>query len=118
MFDATKADRGRILSFQNPTLCPDLQDTMTDKPCTMTTAEVAASECLQIPVELFSVIGGFLAGDLCFGTLANLNVASKAVMEETLPVLYETIFLQWSESLCGTLRDKGEGVQGAWKHVK
>lgn len=60
---------------------------------------------VHLPVELFSVIGGFLAGDLCFGSLASLNATCRGFYEETLPVLYETIVLQWSDSFCTTLRD-------------
>jgi hypothetical protein len=39
------------------------------------------------------VVAEFLAGAHCFGTLANLNIASHNVHDQTLPVLYETLLL-------------------------
>lgn len=57
----------------------------------------------HLPVELIVRIGEFLAGDLCFGVLASLNVACRAVHEETQSVLYETIILRYSEYLIAIL---------------
>lgn len=48
-------------------------------------------EFLRLPVEIFGVIAGLLTGCHAFGTVANLNVASRAIHHETLPVLYETV---------------------------
>lgn len=70
----------------------------------------------QLPVELFGVIGEFLSGDLCFGTLANLNAACRAVQEETLPVLYETLVLRWSDTISDDISRSSE-CKG-WGYVK
>lgn len=73
------------------------------------------SQASHLPAEIFSIIGGFLAGDLCFRTLADLNVASRAINEETLAVLYDTIILKWSNNVSDVLKgDKGKG----WKYVR
>jgi hypothetical protein len=45
----------------------------------------------QLPTELVVVIAEFLAGDLALGSLAQLNLATRAIHEETLPVLFETV---------------------------
>jgi hypothetical protein len=44
-------------------------------------------------VELLAIIAEHLIGDFAFGTAASLNLASKSVRSETLPVLYETVML-------------------------
>lgn len=46
---------------------------------------------LQLPTELIVIIAEFLAGSFAYESLANLNVATRAIWEETLPVLYETV---------------------------
>jgi hypothetical protein len=52
-----------------------------------------------IPVEVLVIVGQFLAGSYCFGTLANLNSASKALHQESQPVLYETLILKYSKEV-------------------
>lgn len=44
----------------------------------------------SLPIEVLVMISEFLAGDDCLGTLADFNVASRVIHQETLPVLYET----------------------------
>lgn len=46
---------------------------------------------VDLPFEIYSIIAGFLTGDSKFGTAANLNIVSKAMRQETLPTLYETV---------------------------
>jgi hypothetical protein len=46
---------------------------------------------VDLPFEIYSIIAGFLTGDSKFGTAANLNIVSKAMRQETLPALYETV---------------------------
>jgi hypothetical protein len=38
---------------------------------------------LPLPSEVFTIVAEFLAGENLFGTLANLNVASRLVREAT-----------------------------------
>jgi hypothetical protein len=45
----------------------------------------------QLPTELVAVIAEFLAGDLALGSLAQLNLTTRAIHQETLPVLFETV---------------------------
>lgn len=56
----------------------------------------------DLPLDIYGVIADFLAGSFAFGTLANLNVASHFIREETLPVLYETLLMndeeKWPQS--------------------
>lgn len=65
----------------------------------MTPQEEEALQLARVPVELLVSIAEILSGDLCFRTLANLNVASRVVHEETLSVLYETLTMQYSRLL-------------------
>jgi hypothetical protein len=44
-------------------------------------------------MELIVTVAEFLVGDFAFGTAANLSLASHAVHQETLGVLYETLCL-------------------------
>jgi hypothetical protein len=53
----------------------------------------------QLPVELIGVIAEHLIGGHAFGTVASLNLASKAIRRETLPVLYETLLLEHCKGL-------------------
>jgi hypothetical protein len=48
----------------------------------------------QVPVEIIGVIAEHLIGEFAFRTVARLNRASKAVHRETLPILYESLFLE------------------------
>ncbi|KAJ9091657.1 hypothetical protein QFC21_007132 [Naganishia friedmannii] len=48
--------------------------------------------CSTLPTEVLAVVAEHLIGQHAFGTTANLNLASKSVHHETLPVLYETYF--------------------------
>jgi hypothetical protein len=45
---------------------------------------------LDIPYDVISVVAEHLAGLNAFRSLANLNLASHGVRDETLPILYET----------------------------
>lgn len=45
----------------------------------------------QLPTELIVTIAEFLAGSFAYGSLAKLNLATRAVHEETLPVLFDTV---------------------------
>ncbi|KAJ9110417.1 hypothetical protein QFC19_001542 [Naganishia cerealis] len=47
----------------------------------------------RLPMELLTLIAQFLAGTNSFGTLANLNVASKGLLRETKPILNETMLM-------------------------
>ncbi|KAJ9113051.1 hypothetical protein QFC22_006147 [Naganishia vaughanmartiniae] len=51
----------------------------------------------RLPMELLITIAGFLAGSNAYGSLANFNLASKAVRTETRPVLNETMMLDSKE---------------------
>lgn len=56
----------------------------------------------DLPLDVYGIIAEFLAGSFVFGTLANINVASRLIQEETLPVLYETLLIddeeKWPQS--------------------
>jgi hypothetical protein len=68
-----------------------------------------------LPYEIYTVIGEWLTADNALRTLAHLNQASKAVREETLPVLCETMRLEDDETfLKSTL---GKDCKG-FKYVK
>lgn len=41
----------------------------------------------EVPLDVLGVVAEFLAGAHCFGTLANLNIASHDLHDQTLPVL-------------------------------
>lgn len=47
-----------------------------------------------MPVELFGVVAEHLIGDHAFVTTASLNMTCQAVRQETLPILWETVFCQ------------------------
>jgi hypothetical protein len=47
----------------------------------------------RISPALMLNIAGFLAGDMALGSLASLNIASRAIRTVTMPVLYETVIL-------------------------
>jgi hypothetical protein len=53
----------------------------------------------DLPADVFGVIAEFLAGSFAFGTLASLNVISKSIRDETLPVLYETFLMDDDDKL-------------------
>ncbi|KAJ9092584.1 hypothetical protein QFC19_008692 [Naganishia cerealis] len=42
-------------------------------------------------MDILITICEFLAGDLAFGTIADVNVANHAVHTDTLSILYETV---------------------------
>jgi hypothetical protein len=48
----------------------------------------------DLPVEILAVIAEHLIGQHAFGTAASINILSKAVHRETLPVLYESFFFE------------------------
>jgi hypothetical protein len=73
----------------------------------------------SLPIEVLVMIAEFLAGDDFLGTLAHLNLASRMIHQETLPILYETAVWPYEES------SKEEAVPwnyGCWeragKHVQ
>lgn len=49
-------------------------------------------------------MGEFLAGEREFPTLSRLNRASRALHEETLPVLYETVRIETEEAFTGCVQ--------------
>lgn len=49
-------------------------------------------------------MGEFLAGEREFSTLSRLNRASRALREETLPVLYETVKIETEEAFTECLQ--------------
>jgi hypothetical protein len=61
--------------------------------------EDAVGDMQILPVEVLVIVGQFLAGSYCFGTLANLNSVSKSMHEESQPVLYETLILKYSKEV-------------------
>jgi hypothetical protein len=48
----------------------------------------------RLPVKLIAIIAEHLIGDHAFGTTASLNLVSRAVRTETLPILFETLLLE------------------------
>jgi hypothetical protein len=70
----------------------------------------------QLPTELIVVIGEFLAGDLAFGSLAKLNLATRAIHEETLSVLFDTVV--WGKTTRQWwIHRKGKEPKG-WKWIR
>jgi hypothetical protein len=69
----------------------------------------------QLPTELIVVIGEFLAGSFAYGSLANLNAATRAVHEETLPVLFDTVV--WDDDKKWWIHEKGR-VPDGWKYTR
>jgi hypothetical protein len=47
----------------------------------------------MLPLDVYGVIAEFLAGAHAFKSLSHLNIANHTVHDETLPVLYETFFM-------------------------
>jgi hypothetical protein len=47
----------------------------------------------DLPLDVLVTVAEFLAGDHAFGTLAALNRVSHGLRSGTMPVLYETFFL-------------------------
>lgn len=45
----------------------------------------------RLPTELIVTIAELLAGDLALGSVAKLNLACRAIHQETLPVLFDTV---------------------------
>jgi hypothetical protein len=76
------------------------------------------SGSLSIPVEVLVIVAEYLAGDLCFGTIANLNATSWTVHEETLPVLYETTIWDYKKDFRSNLFLGCEEPEASWKHIK
>jgi hypothetical protein len=76
-----------------------------------------AEDGQTLPTELIVTIAEFLAGSFAFGSLAQLNLTSHAIYEETLPVLYETMTWdheperQWWEH-------EGADFPKAWRYCK
>jgi hypothetical protein len=67
---------------------------------------VSKSKTPQLPVEIFGVIAEHLIGQHAFGSTANLNRISRAVHQETLPVLYESFFVgEYGETATGKERE-------------
>jgi hypothetical protein len=78
---------------------------------TLTDADQLPSQP-DMPPEILGVVSEFLAGQHSFGSLASLNVASRAIHEETLSVLYETLLLDKPGFTLDMVRlgDKGKGL--------
>lgn len=68
-------------------------------------------------MELIIIIAEMIAGDLCFRTLANLNVACRAIHEETTPVLYATLYTT-ERKLLHDLRNERRHVCSGMRHVR
>lgn len=71
-----------------------------------------------LPIELIVRIGEVLAGDLCFGVLANLNVTCRLVHEESRSVLYDSMFLRYSEVLVAMFKKPLKERPSGWHCVK
>ncbi|KAJ9092969.1 hypothetical protein QFC20_007237 [Naganishia adeliensis] len=84
----------------------------------MSEVESTSAATLNFPAELLVMVSEFLAGDLCFGTIANLNAASWTVHQETLPVLYETMIWDYRKHFQPKLLQEGVGAESGWKYVK
>lgn len=65
----------------------------------------------QLPTELVVIIAEFLAVDLALGSLAQLNLATRTIHQETLPVLFETVAFEKKWWL------KKREIKG-WKWIK
>jgi hypothetical protein len=76
------------------------------------------SKPTDLPVELLVIVSEFLAGDHCLGTLANFNVASSTVHQETLPVLYETAVWRYEERRDAEKQWAHSRSDRGWKYVK
>lgn len=61
-------------------------------------------DAMKLPVELLVIIAEILLADTCFGTLANLNLASSLVHQETLSALYETVI--WTYDMLNAKLDQ------------
>lgn len=47
----------------------------------------------ELPTDIITVIAQFLAGCHAFGSLASLHMAKRDVRDATMPVLFETVFM-------------------------
>jgi hypothetical protein len=73
---------------------------------------------VHLPVELIVRIGEFLAGDLCFGVLASLNITCRIVHEETRSVLYHTMFLRYTKDLVAMFKKPPAKRPPGWASVR
>lgn len=69
----------------------------------------------EIPAELWGIIAEFLAWDDGIHTLPSLNRANREIHEGTLPVLYETV---WLEDEAAFTRCIGEKNLPGFKYTK
>jgi hypothetical protein len=72
---------------------------------------------IDLPIEVYGTIADLLAGDQAFGTLASLNLTSRAVREETLPVLFETLLFDDYVELAQWMRKRSH-VPIGFRHTK
>ena len=73
--------------------------------------------------ELHALVGGFLAGDNAFRSLANFGAVSRDLRQATLPILYETLVLDAAgddDWAYGTRVDAVTGLvlPSGWAYVK
>jgi hypothetical protein len=66
---------------------------------------------------LITIIGEFLAGDNQFGTLANLNVASRFTREATNMALWTTVILDSKLPSWGVGEYASPGTPGNMDHI-
>lgn len=67
----------------------------------------------NLPLDLLITVSEFLAGSHAFGTLAALNRTNHKLRSGTIPVLYETLFLDKVDEIRFLGNDeKGNGSQG------
>jgi hypothetical protein len=75
----------------------------------------------SLPSEVWGVVAEVLAGDCALRTLANVNVINHDIHEETLPVLYETVFLdRWKvdDTLLDHFRHRDKAVPGGYRFTR
>lgn len=78
-------------------------------------SRLASQEQYRLPLDTLAIVAECLAGDKWQGTLASLNVTSRAVQEYTSPILYETLILIMDEEY----EDYGDVVlSDAWKYTR
>lgn len=83
--------------------------------CTYRIPVSSLQTAAKLPIELIISISEYLAGSHCYRSLAPLNVVSRAVHEETLPVMFETLI--WDTREKWWILDRGRVPQG-WGYVK
>lgn len=73
---------------------------------------------MELPTDLVIVIAELLAGAYAFGSLANLNLASREIRTETLPILFETVTLDNGYDLCAMIKEGRQDMAAAFRYTK